>query len=138
MAVRTKPVLAVSALLALAACAAEPASTPTPPAAAGQPAETASAPLATTSEAPEGFVPVDAATLPEDVQAFILNQRMCRHFSRPVSEGGNSAMATITCPKADEATWKALLETHQGDETVSSVLLAARPDSTGDAPPAGK
>ena len=73
---------------------------------------------------------VDAARLPEDVRDFILRQRMCRHFSRPEAEGGNTAMASATCAKADETAWKALLRKYQGDELVASVLLAERPAGT--------
>ena len=115
---RNKPTLLLLLTLWLGACSAEPqASAPaasTEPVAAAQPQA-------------GGETGVDAQSLPQDVQDFILNQRMCRHFSRPVAEGGNSTMAGITCAKADDNAWKALLRKYQGNETVGSVLLAERP-----------
>lgn len=121
MAVPNKAVLALLATLWLGACSAEPqASAPaasTEPVAAAQPQ-------------PGSETGVDAQSLPQDVQDFILNQRMCRHFNRPVAEGGNSTMAGITCPKADDTVWKALLRKYQGDETIGSVLLAERPEGS--------
>lgn len=122
MAVQTKPELALLAALWLGACSAEPQAS-TPPAqalAAGEDAQ----------PQPDSEVGVDAQSLPQDVQDFILNQRMCRHFNRPVAEGGNSTMAGITCPKADDTVWKALLRKYQGDETIGSVLLAERPEGS--------
>lgn len=113
--------LALLAALWLGACTAEPQPGSPPPQAqpvAGQEQEAAAEPG------------VDAQSLPQDVQDFILNQRMCRHFSRPVAEGGNSTMAAITCPKADDAAWKALLRKYQGDDTIGSVLLAERPEGS--------
>lgn len=74
--------------------------------------------------------PVDATQLPQDVQDFILNQRMCRHFSRPADQGGNATMAAVMCGKADATAWKALIRKYQDDETIGSVLLAERPSGS--------
>ncbi|PJK09664.1 hypothetical protein CO610_03315 [Lysobacteraceae bacterium NML95-0200] len=105
----------------LGACSAEPQASA--PAASTEPVAAAQARTG-------GETGVDAQSLPQDVQDFILNQRMCRHFNRPVAEGGNSTMAGITCPKADDTVWKALLRKYQGDETIGSVLLAERPEGS--------
>ncbi|PJK12212.1 hypothetical protein CO614_05565 [Lysobacteraceae bacterium NML120232] len=129
VAVRNKSVLALLAALWLGACTAEPqAGAPPPPQGAQEAAETTvSAEVNAETATPATETGVDAQSLPQDVQDFILNQRMCRHFNRPVGEGGNSTMAGITCPKADDAAWKALLRKYQSDETIGSVLLAERP-----------
>lgn len=74
--------------------------------------------------------PVDATQLPRDVQDFILNQRMCRHFSRPAEQGGNATIAELMCGKADDVTWKALIRKYQDDDTIGSVLLAERPSGS--------
>ncbi|RMH90771.1 hypothetical protein EBB59_10015 [Lysobacter pythonis] len=79
------------------------------------------APAAATTE-------VDPRSLPPDVQAFILNQRMCRHFRRPADQGGNAAMARAICVKADPDAWKTLLRKYRDDDTIGSILLAERPE----------
>lgn len=119
------------ALWLLAACTSPPTSTTTPgaPAPANQ-ADVASTPTTPSAPAPQASASsaqVDASQLPEDVRDFILKQRMCRHFSRPEAEGGNPAMASITCPSADDAAWKALVRKYQDNDAIASVLLAERP-----------
>lgn len=135
MAAPTRPVgAALLGLMMLAACSSPPTNMPVPEVPAAQtvadpasPARTAPAasPLAAGSAAQ-----IDPNRLPEDVRDFILRQRMCRHFSRPESEGGDPAMAKALCADADETAWKALVRKYQGDDAVASVLLAERP-STG-------
>ncbi|MDO5609885.1 MAG: hypothetical protein Q4G62_03755 [Pseudomonadota bacterium] len=96
------------------------------------PVATTPAPAGTSADqlSASAHAPVDATQLPQDVQEFILNQRMCRHFSRPADQGGNAAMAAVMCSKADAASWKALIRKYQDDETIGSVLLAERPSGS--------
>ena len=128
----SRPWLAAMIGLMLVACSSPPmqASAPATPAAASPSASPpASAPTPATHDATSqpAQSTVDATALPADVQDFILNQRMCRHFRRPAVEGGNAMMAANVCAKADDAAWKALLRKYQDDETVGSVLVAERP-----------
>lgn len=115
----------------LAACSSPPTGSTAPetPASVEAPA-IASPPVTQTAPAPQEAArstQVDASRLPEDVRDFVLKQRMCRHFSRPETEGGNPAMAGVMCAGADEAAWKVLVRKYQGDDAIASVLLAERP-----------
>lgn len=119
-------------LMLLAACSSPPANTLAPETLAKERGvDVASAPVlqgaTTPSQVENNDTHVDANQLPEDVREFILKQRMCRHFSRPETEGGNPAMAKMMCLGGDETAWKALVRKYQDDDTIASVLLAERP-----------
>ena len=123
--------LGALALMLLAACTSPPASSPVAPEVPAPVGADASSPAATptspATDASTTSAEVDPSQLPEDVRDFILKQRMCRHFSRPESEGGNPSMAGVMCAGADESAWKALVRKYQNDDAVASVLLAERP-----------
>lgn len=131
MAAPTKAMLAGLLALWLAACPSPPTNTTTPE--APTPAKAADVPSPPASQTASVSPPlsnsaqIDASQLPEDVRDFILKQRMCRHFSRPAAEGGNPAMASVTCANAGEAAWKALVRKYQDNDAIASVLLAERP-----------
>ena len=124
------------ALMLLAACTSPPASSPvaaeapepvSAPEVTSPPVAVSDAPTSPATDASTTSAEVDPSQLPEDVRDFILKQRMCRHFSRPESEGGNPSMAGVMCAGADESAWKALVRKYQNDDAVASVLLAERP-----------
>lgn len=125
MAARTDGLALAAFALLLGAC-----SSPAPGTRAA-PASTAQAQVAdgvAPAHAPAAG-PVDAGTLPDDVQAYILKQRMCRHLSQRAKTGEiQPGQASMICMAGgNAATWKSLIRKYAGNDTIGSVLVAEKP-----------